>query len=147
LLAFPDTTQQPQCGGYWDAVINDGLHYHGIIAIPTESRLRVGLKFHFQDKKKKKVVHSPWVPVEKDPRGTCSRGSYGEKGLWVRFQIAGMENSRYGPDIYSTQIGERVAGREKATGSRIRGRGSRTPSLKVTFLPPKSRNAPTVARC
>src|SRR5260370_42453521 len=47
LLTFPDTRQQPHCGGYWDAVINDGLHYHGIIAIPTESRLKVGLKFHF----------------------------------------------------------------------------------------------------
>src|SRR5262249_43053664 len=37
LLAFPDTRQQPHCGGYLDAVINDGLHYHGIIAIPINS--------------------------------------------------------------------------------------------------------------
>jgi hypothetical protein len=52
LMTFPDTRQQPHCGGYWDAVVNDGLHYHGIIAVPTESRLKVGLKFHFSDHEK-----------------------------------------------------------------------------------------------
>jgi hypothetical protein len=46
LIGFPDL----QRGFGWeDVVINDGLHYHGIVLIHTESRLKVRLDTHIKD--------------------------------------------------------------------------------------------------
>ena len=34
---------------YLDVKINDGLHYHGVILVHTESRLKVGLDVHMEE--------------------------------------------------------------------------------------------------
>jgi hypothetical protein len=49
LIAFPDYPTQRGSGDWADVTINDGLHYHGIILIHTESRLRVRLDTHIKD--------------------------------------------------------------------------------------------------
>jgi hypothetical protein len=49
LIAFPDTRQQPGCGSNLDATINDGLHYHGILLVNLDCRLKVRLDMHFKD--------------------------------------------------------------------------------------------------
>jgi hypothetical protein len=49
LIAFPDTRQQPECGSSLDATINNGLHYHGILAVNLDCRLKVRLDMHFKD--------------------------------------------------------------------------------------------------
>jgi hypothetical protein len=49
LIAFPDYAIQLNSGDLRDLVINDGLHYHGIILVRIESRLRVRLDTHIKD--------------------------------------------------------------------------------------------------
>jgi hypothetical protein len=49
LLAFPDYPTQRGSGDWSDVTINDGLHYHGIILLHIESRLKVRLDTHIKD--------------------------------------------------------------------------------------------------
>jgi hypothetical protein len=49
LIAFPDYPTQRGSGDWRDIVINDGLHYHGIVLIHTESRLKIRLDTHIKD--------------------------------------------------------------------------------------------------
>jgi len=49
LIAFPDYPTQRGSGDWRDVVINDGLHYHGIILVHIESRLKVRLDTHIKD--------------------------------------------------------------------------------------------------
>jgi hypothetical protein len=39
--------------GLREVTINDGLHFHGIILVPTRSRLKVPFLQHLRDKKKR----------------------------------------------------------------------------------------------
>jgi hypothetical protein len=49
LIAFPDYPMQRGSGDWADVTINDGLHYHGIILVHTESKLKVRLDMHIKD--------------------------------------------------------------------------------------------------
>jgi hypothetical protein len=50
LLAFPDYSQRwIRFAGIQDVTINDGLHFHGVILVHTESRLKIGLDIHMQE--------------------------------------------------------------------------------------------------
>jgi hypothetical protein len=49
LIAFPDYPTQGGSGDWADVTINDGLHYHAIILVHTESRLKVRLDMHIKD--------------------------------------------------------------------------------------------------
>jgi hypothetical protein len=47
LVAFPDYPQRKlERSSHLDVKINDGLHYHGVILVHTESRLKIGLDIH-----------------------------------------------------------------------------------------------------
>ena len=50
LIAFPDYPTQRGSGDWTDVTINDGLHYHGIVLIHIESRLKVRLDTHIKDR-------------------------------------------------------------------------------------------------
>ena len=50
LVAFPDYPHKKLDGSsHLDAKINDGLHYHGVILVHTESRLKIGLDIHMAE--------------------------------------------------------------------------------------------------
>jgi hypothetical protein len=50
LVAFPDyPTRKLDRSSHLDVTINDGLHYHGVILVHTESRLRIGLDIHMKE--------------------------------------------------------------------------------------------------
>jgi hypothetical protein len=50
LLAFPDYPQRKLDGwSILDVKINDGLHYHGVVLVHTESRLKIGLDIHMAE--------------------------------------------------------------------------------------------------
>jgi hypothetical protein len=50
LLAFPDyPTRKLNRSSFLDVKINDGLHYHGVVLVHTESRLKIGLDIHMAE--------------------------------------------------------------------------------------------------
>jgi hypothetical protein len=49
LIAFPDYPGPKKHRDRLDVTINDGLHYHGMILIQIESRLRVRLETHIEE--------------------------------------------------------------------------------------------------
>jgi hypothetical protein len=50
LVAFPGyPTRKLDRSSPLDVQINDGLHYHGVILVHTESRLKIGLDIHMKD--------------------------------------------------------------------------------------------------
>jgi len=50
LIAFPDyPTRKLNRSSLLDVKINDGLHYHGVVLVHTESRLKIGLDIHMKD--------------------------------------------------------------------------------------------------
>src|SRR5260221_14387938 len=50
LLAFPDyPTRKLDRSSFLDVKINDGLHYHGVVLVHTESRLKIGLDIHMRE--------------------------------------------------------------------------------------------------
>jgi hypothetical protein len=50
LIAFPDYPQQRiKSADLLDVTINDGLHFHGVVLVHTESRLKIGLDIHMKD--------------------------------------------------------------------------------------------------
>jgi hypothetical protein len=50
LIAFPDYSQQRiKFADILDVTINDGLHFHGVVLVHTESRLKIGLDIHMKD--------------------------------------------------------------------------------------------------
>jgi hypothetical protein len=50
LLAFPDYPKRKLDGSsHLDVKINDGLHYHGVVLVHTESRLKIGLDIHIKE--------------------------------------------------------------------------------------------------
>jgi hypothetical protein len=50
LLAFPDYPQRKlDRPSFLDVKINNGLHYHGVVLVHTESRLKIGLDIHMAD--------------------------------------------------------------------------------------------------
>jgi hypothetical protein len=50
LVAFPDyPTRKLDRSTHLDVKINDGLHYHGVILVHTESRLKIGLDIHMAE--------------------------------------------------------------------------------------------------
>jgi hypothetical protein len=50
LVAFPDYPQRKlERSSFLDVKINDGLHYHGVILVHTESRLKIGLDIHMAE--------------------------------------------------------------------------------------------------
>jgi hypothetical protein len=53
LVAFPDyPIQELKRSSYLDVTINDGLHYHGLVLIHTESRLKIRLDYHIKEREK-----------------------------------------------------------------------------------------------
>jgi hypothetical protein len=49
LVAFPDYPKTKLDGSsHLDVKINDGLHYHGVVLVHTESRLKIGLDIHMK---------------------------------------------------------------------------------------------------
>jgi hypothetical protein len=56
LLAFPDYPQRKLDGwSILDVKINDGLHYHGVVLVHTESRLKIGLDIHMAENESRYV--------------------------------------------------------------------------------------------
>jgi hypothetical protein len=56
LLAFPDYPQRKlERSSFLDVKINDGLHYHAVILVHTDSRLKIGLDIHMADKESRYV--------------------------------------------------------------------------------------------
>ena len=56
LLAFPDYPQRKLDGSSnLDVKINDGLHYHGVVLVHTESRLKIGLDIHMAENESRYV--------------------------------------------------------------------------------------------
>jgi hypothetical protein len=50
LIAFPDYPQQRiKSADLLDVTINDGLHFHGILLVNVDSRLKVRLDMHFRE--------------------------------------------------------------------------------------------------
>jgi hypothetical protein len=50
LIAFPDfPIQHIKSGDLLDVTVNDGLHFHGIMLVNIDSRLRVRLDMHFKE--------------------------------------------------------------------------------------------------
>jgi hypothetical protein len=50
LMAFPDYPRKKlDRSSRLDVTINDGLHFHGVILVHTESRLRIGLDIHMKE--------------------------------------------------------------------------------------------------
>jgi hypothetical protein len=50
LIAFPDYPQQwIKSADLLDVTINDGLHFHGIMLVNVDSRLKVRLDMHFRE--------------------------------------------------------------------------------------------------
>jgi hypothetical protein len=50
LIAFPDYPQQRiKSADLLDVTINDGLHFHGIMLVNVDSRLKVRLDMHFRE--------------------------------------------------------------------------------------------------
>jgi hypothetical protein len=50
LLAFPDyPTRKLDRSSLLDVKINDGVHYHGVVLVHTESRLKIGLDIHMAE--------------------------------------------------------------------------------------------------
>jgi hypothetical protein len=51
LIAFPDyPTRKLDGSSHLDVKINDGLHFHGVILVHTESRLKIGLDIHMSER-------------------------------------------------------------------------------------------------
>jgi hypothetical protein len=58
LLAFPDyPTRKLNRSSFLDMKINDGLHYHGVVLVHTESRLKIGLDIHMKDHADRYIRH------------------------------------------------------------------------------------------
>src|SRR3984893_2850453 len=56
LIAFPDyPTRKLDRSTHMDVKINDGVHYHGIVLVHTESRLKIGLDKHMEDNENRYV--------------------------------------------------------------------------------------------
>jgi hypothetical protein len=50
LVAFPDYPRKKLDGSSrLDVKINDGLHFHGVVLVHTESRLKIGLDIHMKE--------------------------------------------------------------------------------------------------
>ena len=50
LIAFPDyPTRKLDGSSNLDVKINDGLHYHGVVLVHTDSRLKIGLDIHMSE--------------------------------------------------------------------------------------------------
>jgi hypothetical protein len=50
LITFPDYSQHwIKFADLLDVTINDGLHFHGVVLVHTESRLKIGLDIHMKD--------------------------------------------------------------------------------------------------
>jgi hypothetical protein len=50
LLAFPDYSQHwKKFADLLDVTINDGLHFHGVMLVNIDSRLKIGLDIHMQE--------------------------------------------------------------------------------------------------
>jgi hypothetical protein len=60
LYAFPDYPRQKmEPFKLEDVTINDGLHYHGVILIPNETRLKISLDMFF-DQRKEYLIKRGW---------------------------------------------------------------------------------------
>lgn len=86
LIAFPDyPTQKLDRSSHWDVKINDGLHYHGVVLVPTESRLKIGLDIHMKEHQHRYVREGNALrrihiqPIDEFSARTAVR--YGLKGL------------------------------------------------------------------
>jgi hypothetical protein len=56
LYAFPDYPRKKMDPFRWeDVMINDGLHYHGIILIPIDTRLKISLDMFINEEKNEKT--------------------------------------------------------------------------------------------
>jgi hypothetical protein len=56
LIAFPDyPTRKLDGSSNLDVKINDGLHYHGVVLVHTDSRLKIGLDIHMSENESRYV--------------------------------------------------------------------------------------------
>ena len=71
-----------------EVALNDGLHYHGILLMPAQSRMRTGLAFHFMKyhrlylKDRSRLDRLHVRPIDTDP------------GYVVRYTLKALENGR-----------------------------------------------------
>jgi hypothetical protein len=86
LVAFPDyPTRKLGCSSTLDVKINDGVHYHGIVLVHTESRLKIGLDMHMKEHADRYIRHGGALrrihiqPID-DPTAKTAVG-YGFKAL------------------------------------------------------------------
>jgi hypothetical protein len=89
LLAFPDyPTRKLDRSSFLDVKINDGLHYHGVVLVHTESRLKIGLDIHMREHQDRYVREGDALrrihvkPID-DPSAKTAVG-YGFKALGWR---------------------------------------------------------------
>jgi hypothetical protein len=86
LIAFPDYPQKKlDRSSPLDVQINDGLHYHGVILVHTESRLKIGLDIHMREHWKRYIREGDalrWIYIQPidDPTAKTAVG-YGFKAL------------------------------------------------------------------
>ena len=77
-----------ETGKLREITLNDGLHYHGILLMPAQSRVRTGLAFHFMKyhrlylRKRSRLDRLHVRPIDTDP------------GYVVRYAFKALENGR-----------------------------------------------------
>jgi hypothetical protein len=86
LIAFPDyPTQKLDRASPLDVKINDGLHYHGVILVHTESRLKIGLDIYMREHwnryiREKDALKTMYIQPIDEPTAKTAVG-YGFKAL------------------------------------------------------------------
>jgi hypothetical protein len=86
LIAFPDyPAQKLDRASPLDVKINDGLHYHGVILVHTESRLKIGLDIYMQEHwnryiREKDALKTMYIQPIDEPTAKTAVG-YGFKAL------------------------------------------------------------------
>ena len=86
LIAFPDYPRKKLDGSsHLDVTINDGLHFHGVVLVHTESRLKIGLNIHMREHWKRYIREGDalrWIYIQPidEPSAKTAVG-YGFKAL------------------------------------------------------------------
>jgi hypothetical protein len=86
LVAFPDYPQRKlERSSFLDVKINDGLHYHGVILVHTESRLKIGLDIYMREHwnryiREKDALKTMYIQPIDEPTAKTAVG-YGFKAL------------------------------------------------------------------
>jgi hypothetical protein len=86
LIAFPDYPRKKlDRSSTLDVKINDGLHFHGVVLVHTESRLKIGLDIHMREHWKRYIREGDalrWIYIQPIDYATAKTAvGYGFKAL------------------------------------------------------------------